>query len=116
MAGANSKETKYRAQLETQGIWCDAFEAAVHDLCILERRRSRAMKAWNDTVPKGGTPDIAGDLHDALLELEKEIFKQREKLGLTPSGMRKLKPPEENVSRELEFTVVITGGEDSWSE
>ena len=116
MAGANSKEAKYRAQLEVLGVWCDAFEAAVHDLCILERRRSRAMKAWNDTAKDGQPPSIASDYHDALLELEKEIFRQREKLGLTPSGMRRLKPPENPVANKLEISVEISGGDEAWAK
>lgn len=116
MAGPNSKEAKYRQQLEDAGVWHDAFETAVHDLCILERRKSRAMKAWNETVPKGGTPSIAGDLHDALLELEKEIFRQRERLGLTPSGMRKLKPPEDQVANRLEIAVVIGEEHEPWAK
>ena len=52
MAKTESKEAKYRRQLESLGVYDEAFDPAIHVLCIQERELSRAMKAWKATAPK----------------------------------------------------------------
>lgn len=51
-----AKEDTYRQELVRLGVWQDAFEGELHQLCILERELSRTMKAWKATAADGKIP------------------------------------------------------------
>ena len=87
-----AREDAYIAQLKEMEIWQPAFEPAVHDLCVLEREYSRAMKLWRDDAKERGTVAQASDpLYAPVLQLRREIASGRESLGLTPRGLQKLR-------------------------
>lgn len=86
-----SKETEYRAQLEALGIWDEAFAPALHQLCILERELSRAMKQWKATAKPGEAPSVLDDHYETIQKLRRDILANRDSLGLTPKSYLKLK-------------------------
>lgn len=84
-------EDKYKQQLQTLGIYDPAFDAEIHQLCILERELSRARKQWAATVPKGQTPSFTSAAYAVIRDLRRDILAHREALGLTPKALRKLR-------------------------
>lgn len=87
------REDIYRQQLKELGLYEEAFEPEIATLAKLERRRTRAEKAWSATVPKGEKPSFLDPLYQVLVQLEREILSHRETLGLTPKALRKLRGP-----------------------
>ena len=85
------REDIYRAQLQELGIYEKAFEPEIATLAKLERRKTRAEKAWSATVPKGEKPSFLDPHYQILVQLEREILVHRETLGLTPKALRKLR-------------------------
>ena len=91
---ASKLEDKYRAELEAMGVWQPAFAPAVHELCMLEREERAARKAWRATEPDPKRKPSFLDPHYALIcKLRQEILQHRDALGLTPKGLRRLRPP-----------------------
>ena len=87
-----TKEQIYEGQLETLGIYDEAFEGAVHSLCVLERELSRTMKAWKATAAdKGSAPSVLSPLYGVITQQRRDIASLRDALGLTPKGLQKLK-------------------------
>lgn len=92
MAKSESKEAKYRRQLESLGVYDEAFEPAIHTLCIQERELSRAMKAWKATAPsKDAAPSIMDPLYAEISKLRRDILARQDTLGLTPKGLQRLR-------------------------
>lgn len=91
MAQSRSKETVYRQQLESLGVYDPAFDPAIHVLCIQERELSRAMKAWKDTAPKDQAPQITDPLYQEISKLRRDILARQDALGLTPKGLQRLR-------------------------
>lgn len=87
------REDIYRQQLKELGLYEEAFEPEIATLAKLERRRTRAEKAWSATVPKGEKPSFLDPLYQVCVQLEREILTHRETLGLTPKALRKLRGP-----------------------
>lgn len=85
------REDIYRAQLKELGIYEEAFEPEITTLAKLERRKTRAEKAWSATVPKGEKPSFLDPHYQVIVQLEREILVHRETLGLTPKALRKLR-------------------------
>ena len=89
------REDVYREQLKELGIYEPAFEPEISALARMERRKTRAEKAWSATAPKGQKPSFLDPLYQVVVQLEREILTHRETLGLTPKALRKLRgaPP-----------------------
>ncbi len=86
-----AREDEYKKQLKELGIYEPAFDAAVHDLCIMERELSRTMKAWKATAEPKQAPLTTDPLYAQIQAQRKEINAVRESLGLTPRGLQKLR-------------------------
>lgn len=84
-------EDKYRLQLTELGIYDPAFDAAIHQLCILERELSRAQKQWKATAAPGQAPLVTSPIYQIIIQLRRDIRASRDELGLTPKALRKLK-------------------------
>ena len=92
MAKSESKEARYRRQLESLGVYDPAFDDAIHVLCIQERELSRAMKAWKATAPqKNESPSITDPLYAEISKLRRDILARQDALGLTPKGLQRLR-------------------------
>jgi len=104
-----SKETTYREQLEALGVYNEAFDAEIHQLCILERELARARKAWKATAPTKDAAPSFTDPHFAIIrDLTRDILTHRDALGLTPKGIAKLKG-KQSVAPESELTILGRG-------
>ena len=91
MAGDNSKEAKYRRSLEALGIYHEAMDPVIHDLCVLERECSRTRSAWKRTAPAGQSPSPL-DPHYALIrQQQRDILALRNALGLTPMALKRIR-------------------------
>ena len=86
-----TREEKYKSQLQTLGIYDPAFDPEIATLAKLERRKTRAEKAWSATVPKGSKPSFLDPHYAVIVQLEDKILAHREALGLTPKALRRLK-------------------------
>ena len=86
-----TREKVYREQLEALEIYDPAFDPEIKTLAQLERRLTRAQKAWSATAPEGGKPSFLDPHYQIIVQLEREILAHREALGLTPKALRKLK-------------------------
>lgn len=85
-----SKETEYKAQIESMGLWQDAFAGAVHDLCMLERDQAKTRTAWRAAL---AAENVARTelLFDLLMQQDQKIQALRESLCLTPRALQKLR-------------------------
>lgn len=86
-----TREDIYKAQLQELGIYKPAFDPEIKTLAMLERRKTRAEKAWSATVPKGQKPSFLDPHYQVIVQLEDKILTHREALGLTPKALRKLR-------------------------
>lgn len=86
-----TREDIYKAQLQELGIYKPAFDPEIKTLAMLERRKTRAEKAWSATVPKGQKPSFLDPHYQVIVQLEDKILTHREALGLTPKTLRKLR-------------------------
>ena len=86
-----TREAIYKSQLERLGIYSPAFEPEIKTLAQLERRLTRAQKAWSATAPAGGKPSFLNPNYAVIVQLEDKILAHRDALGLTPKALRKLK-------------------------
>ena len=84
-------EDKYRLQLTELGIYDPAFDAAIHQLCILERELSRAQKQWKATAAPGQAPLVTSPIYSVIIQLRRDIRASRDELGLTPKALRRLR-------------------------
>ena len=91
MPKSESKEAKYKRQLQDLGIYDPAFDGAIHVLCIQERELSRAMKAWKATAAKDEAPSITDPLYAEISKLRRDILARQDALGLTPKGLQRLR-------------------------
>lgn len=86
-----TREQTYRQQLQALGIYDPAFDPEISTLAKLERRKTRAEKAWSATAPPGGKPSFLDPHYQVIVQLEDKILAHRETLGLTPKALRRLK-------------------------
>ena len=86
-----SKEEKYIQQLKDLGIYEQAYDPAIHELCILERELSRARKQLKDKAADGKAPSYADPLYSVIRQLQTNILAYRDALGMTPKSLRKLR-------------------------
>ena len=86
-----TREQIYRQQLQSLEIYDPAFDPEIKTLAQLERRLTRAQKAWSASAPEGGKPSFLDPHYQVVIQLEREILTHREALGLTPKALRKLK-------------------------
>jgi len=91
MARKTTREKIYIEQLQALGIYDPAFDPEIKQLAELDRRRTRARKAWSDTAPAGGKPSFLDPHYQVLQQIERDILVHREALGLTPKALRRLK-------------------------
>lgn len=86
------KEQVYKQQLINLGVYDEAFDPAIHVLCIQERELSRAMKAWKATAPDPkDAPSITDPLYAEISKLRRDILARQDALGLTPKGLQRLR-------------------------
>lgn len=86
-----TKEQTYKAQLEKLGVYDEAFDSAIHELCILEREMSRARKQLKAKAGDGQAPSLTDPLYGVIRQINSAVLAYRDSLGLTPKGLRKLK-------------------------
>lgn len=86
-----TKEDRYKSQLIALGIYEEAYDPAIHELCVLEREMSRARKQLKLTAPEGEAPSYADPLYGVVRQLQTNILAYRDALGLTPKSLKKLK-------------------------
>lgn len=86
-----TREDVYKNQLIELGIYDPAFDPEIKTLAQLERRLTRAQKAWSNTAPPGGKPSFLDPHYQVVVQLEAQILTHREALGLTPKALRRLK-------------------------
>lgn len=86
-----TKEEVYKRQLQEIGIYDPAFDPEIKTLAQLERRLTRAQKAWAATASPGEKPSFLDDHYPVIVQLEDKILQHRNALGLTPTALRKLK-------------------------
>ena len=91
MAKSNSKEAKYRAALESLGIYHPAMDGLIHDLAVLERECSRARSAWKRTAPEGQAPSALDPYYTVIRQQQRDILALRTALGLTPAALRRIR-------------------------
>ena len=85
-----TKEQIYKEQMQALGIYDPAFDPEIKTLAQLERRLTRAQKAWAQTAPPDGKPSFLDDHYPVIVQLEDKILAHREALGLTPKSLRRL--------------------------
>lgn len=86
-----TKEQTYKSQMEKLGVYDAAFDAAIHELCILEREMSRARKQLKAKTAEGQAPSLTDPLYGVIRQINTAVLAYRDSLGLTPKGLRKLK-------------------------
>lgn len=87
-----TKEQTYTAELKKLGIYDPAFDAAIHQLCILEREHSRVQTAWHASkLENEKHPSFTHELYPVILQLRRDIRTSRDELGLTPKALKRLK-------------------------
>lgn len=86
-----TKEQIYKQQLESLGVYDQAFDPEIHQLCILERELSRSMKAWKETAEQGKAPLATDPMYAVISKQRRDILAHRNALGLTPAGLKKLR-------------------------
>lgn len=91
MAGDNSKEAKYRRSLEALGIYHEAMDPVIHDLCVLERECARTRKAWKATAEDGKNPSPLDEHYALIRAQQRDILAMRTALGLTPMALKRIK-------------------------
>lgn len=115
------KETAYVAALTELGIYSPAFDGEIHQLCILERELSRAMKAWKATAEdKSTAPSFTDPHYEIIAKLRRDILAHRDALGLTPKGMARLRrqqsaSTEDAVSGNAALSVLLSNIRDGAS-
>lgn len=97
-----TREQIYKEQLQALGIYDPAFDPEIKTLAQLERRKTRAEKAWSASAPPGGKPSFLDPHYQVITQLEDKILAHREALGLTPKSLRRLRgSPEPPVRKDL---------------
>lgn len=86
-----TKEEVYRGQLEALGVYDPAFDPEIKTLAQLERRLTRAQKAWSETAEVGEKPSFLDPHYAVICQLERDVLSHREALGLTPKALRRIR-------------------------
>lgn len=86
-----SKEKTYAEQLKALGVYNEAFDSAIHELCILERELRRARNELKQKYPEDKYKAFSDPLYSTIRQLQTSILAYRDSLGLTPKGLQKLK-------------------------
>lgn len=95
-----AREEKIREAMKAAGIYSELFEDSIRALAKAERQLSRSEKEWRKQggqmvaklTNKTGAEYTAKDPYWSVVETQrKDVQAMREKLGLTPSGIRKAK-------------------------
>ena len=93
-----AREDKIREAMQAAGVYSEAFEDSIKALAKAERQLSRSEKEWRkqggqmvaELTNKTGATYTAKDPYWAVVETQrKDVQAMREKLGLTPSGLKK---------------------------
>lgn len=94
-----AREEKIREAMKAAGVYNEIFEDSVKALAKAERQLARSEKEWRkqggkmvaQLVNKTGAEYTAKDPYWAVVEAQrKDVQAMREKLGLTPSGLKKV--------------------------
>lgn len=90
------------------GVYEEAFDPAIKELCILERELSRArkkLKAKHKSESTGNVDDYAyftDPLYPVIKQIQASVLAYKDALGLTPKALKKLKGKKEEVGRPQE--------------
>ena len=109
-----TREAKYKAQLQALGIYTEAFDPELKTLATLEREEQRAKKEWRATEPdKKKGPSFDHPLYATLQQLRREILTHRDALGLTPKALKRLQraaAPEDSPTVPLSTASPVMAG------
>ena len=88
-----TREEKYIEQLKALEIYDPAFDPAIKNLGRLEKELTRAQKEWSEEAKAEGLtrPSFKSKLYPVIQGLRAEIDRNRDALGLTPKGLKKIK-------------------------
>ena len=88
-----TREEIYTEQLKALEIYDPAFDPAIKHLATLERELTRVKKEWSDEGKAEGLkkPSFKSKLYPVIQALRAEIERNRDALGLTPKGLKKIK-------------------------
>ena len=102
-----AREEKIREAMRAAGVYNEIFEDAIKALAKAERQLSRSEKEWRKQggqmvatlTNKTGAEYTAKDPYWAVVETQRrDVQAMREKLGLTPSGLKKVAAKAEALS------------------
>lgn len=82
-----TREQKYTQQLRELGVYHPAFDPAIHTLAMMEREHQRTVKLWKASGSRTGDP-----VYEVIERQRRDILSHRDALGLTPKGLKRLKP------------------------
>ena len=82
-----TREQKYAQQLTELGVYHPVFDPAIHTLAMMEREHQRTVKLW-----KASGSRVDTDLYQAVERQRRDILAHRDALGLTPKGLKRIKP------------------------
>lgn len=95
-----AREDKIREAMRDLGVYSESFEDSIKTLAKAERQLSRSEKEWRqhggqmvaELTNKTGSTYTAKDPYWAAVEAQRrDVQAMRDKLGLTPSGLKKAK-------------------------
>ena len=105
------REAMIRADMESVGLYSPIFESSIRQLAKAERELAKAEKAWRaaggkmvaEMVNKTGATYTAKDPNYAVVDqLRKDILALRTQLGLTPTGLARVKRSQQTLAPETE--------------
>lgn len=104
-----SREEIYTKQLQALEIYDPAFDPAIKHLAMLERELTRAKKEWSDEAKAQGLkkPSFKSKLYPVIQNLRSEIERNRDALGLTPKGLKRIKGDYYETVRAGELAEVV---------
>lgn len=85
------QERIYAEQLKALGVYNEAFDGAIHELCVLKRELRRARSELSKKHPKDKYKAFTDPLYSVIQRIETEVLAREDSLGLTPKGLLKLK-------------------------
>ena len=86
------------------GVYHPVFDPAIHTLAMMEREHQRTVKAW-----KASGSRVDTDIYQAVERQRRDILAHRDALGLTPKGLKRLRPsaaPDPQVTSERKENVL----------
>lgn len=96
MAKENSLEMIYTGQMQELGIYQKAFDPEIRLLCQMEREYRRMLRTWKAGFARDAKnkpiPEYTSKTYERITKLRADILSHRDSLGLTPKGLKRLRP------------------------